>query len=139
MQRLNLIFGREPGLKRISAQAARLSATQKTWAAIAPPPFNQQCHTGLVHDGQLTLYTSSGAVAAKLKLLIPNLLKKMQKHGLEVTSIRVEVQVKSQPRARTRMRLPLSRNAAQKLLEFADKLPDSPLQQALKRMAKRAT
>ena len=30
------------------------------------------------------------------------------------------------------------KNAAQKLLEFADKLPDSPLQQALSRMAKRA-
>ncbi|HEY7986871.1 MAG TPA: DUF721 domain-containing protein [Methylophilaceae bacterium] len=137
MQRLNTIFGREPSLKGISAQAEKLSATQKIWAAIAPPPFGQQCHTGLVHDGQLTLYTSSGAVAAKLKLLIPNLLKKMQKHGLEVTSIRVEVQVKSQPRARIRERLPLSRNAAKKLLEFAQNLPDSPLQQALARMAKR--
>jgi hypothetical protein len=137
MQRLNTIFGREPSLKSISAQAEKLSATQKIWAAIAPAPFGQQCHTGLVHDGQLTLYTSSGAVAAKLKLLIPNLLKKMQKYGLEVTSIRVEVQVKSQPRARTRVRPPLSKNAAKKLLEFAKNLPDSPLQQALNRMAKR--
>jgi hypothetical protein len=138
MQRLNTIFSREPGLKSISAQAEKLSATQKIWAAIAPPPFNQQCHTGLVDDGRLTLYTSSGAVAAKLKLLAPNLLKKMQKYGLEVTSIQVEVQVKSQPRARTRLRLALSQNAAKKLLEFAKNLPDSPLQTALKRMAKRA-
>ena len=138
MQRLNSIFGREPSLKNIRAQAERLSATQKIWVATAPAPLAQQCHTGLVHDGQLTLYTSSGAVAAKLKLLIPNLLKKMQKQGLEVTSIRVEVQVKSQPPVRTGRRLPLSKNAAQRLLEFAKKLPDSPLQQALSRMAKRA-
>lgn len=138
MQRLNTIFGREPSLKSIRAQAEKLSAIQKIWVATAPRPFDQQCHTGLLLEGQLTLYTSSGAVAAKLKLLTSNLLKKMQKHGLEVTSIRVEVQVKSQPRAHTRIRLPLSRNAAQTLAEFANKLPDSPLQQALNRLAKRA-
>lgn len=139
MQRLNTIFSRDPSLKRISAQAEKLSSTQKIWAAIAPPPFNLQCHTGLLQEGQLTLYASNGAAAAKLKLLAPNLLKKLQKLGLEVTSIRVEVQVKSQPRVRTGMRQPLSRNAAKRIMEFAKDLPDSALQKALNRLAKRAS
>lgn len=138
MQRLNTLLSRDPSLKSIVAQAENQSAIQKIWAAIAPPPFNLQCHTGSIKDGQLALYTSNGAVAAKLKLLAPNLLKKLQKLGLEVTSIRVEVQVKSQPRARTRMRPPLSRNAAKSILEFAKNLPDSPLQKALNRLAKHA-
>jgi hypothetical protein len=139
MQRLNKILSRETSLKSIAAQAEKLSAIQKIWAAIAPPPFDRECHTGLVKNGQLTLYTSSGALAAKLKMLSANLLKKLQKHGLEVTSIYVEVQVKSQPRANARIRLPLSKKAASKLLEFAENLPESPLQQALGKMANRVS
>jgi hypothetical protein len=93
----------------------------------------------MIKEGQLALYTSNGAAAAKLKLLAPNLLKKLQKLGLEVTSIRVEVQVKSQPRVRTGMRQPLSKSAAKRIAEFARNLPDSPLQRALNRLAKRAS
>jgi hypothetical protein len=138
MRKLRSLLGASPELKAIALQAEQLAQIQKKWAAIAPAPFNQHCHTGLVNNGALTLYTSSNAIAAKLKLLIPSLLKKLQKEGLEVTSIRVQVQVESKPRAPTARRQHVSQSAARKLLDLAEKLPESALQSALKKLAKRA-
>lgn len=138
MRRLQSLFGTTPELKAMALQAEQLARIQKKWAAIAPAPFDQYCRTGFVRDGMLTLYTSSSAVAAKLKLLTPSLLKNLQKEGLEVTSIRVQVQVESKPRAPAARRLHVSQNAARNLLDLAETLPDSPLQAALKKLAKRA-
>lgn len=89
-----------------------------------------------MHQGQLTVYTSSGAVAAKLKMQLNGLVRKLQTQGVEVTSIRVEVQVESKPRAPARIQRRLSGQAARGLLDFAETLPDTPLRQALKRLAK---
>ena len=138
MRRLNTLLGYNPELRSLTAQAEKITQLQKIWGSIVPPPFNQNSHTGLVSNGQITVYTSNGAVAAKLKLLAPQLLKKLQKEGLEVTSIRVEVQVKSQPRAPARIPMRVSQRAAQTLLGLAKSLPDSPLRTALNRLAKRA-
>ena len=85
MRRLNTLLGYNPELRSLTAQAEKITQLQKIWGSIVPPPFNQNSHTGLVSNGQITVYTSNGAVAAKLKLLAPQLLKKLQKEGLEVT------------------------------------------------------
>jgi hypothetical protein len=138
MRRLKSLLGSNPELKTLALQAEQLAQIQKKWAAIAPAPFDQHCRTGFIRDGLLMLYTSSSAIAAKLKLLIPSLLKKLQKEGLEVTAIRVQVQVESKPRAPTAKRLHVSHSAADKLLDLAEKLPESPLRTALKKLANRA-
>jgi len=138
MRRLNTFFSSDVELKILSAQAEKIAYTQKIWGQVAPPPLNQHSHAGLIRDGQITVYTSSSAVAAKLKLLSSQLLLKLQKQGLEVTAICVEVQVKSQPRAPTRIALRITPRAAQNLLELAKTLPDSPLQSALKNLARRS-
>ena len=138
MRRLNTLFSSDVELKILSAQAEKIAYTQKIWGQVAPPPLNQHSHAGLIRDGQITVYTSSSAVAAKLKLLSSQLLLKLQKQGLEVTAICVEVQVKSQPRAPTRIALRITPRAAQNLLELAKTLPDSPLQSALKNLARRS-
>ena len=137
MRRLNTLFSSDAELKTLSAQAEKIAETQKIWGRVAPPPLNQNSHAGLIRNDQITVHTSNGAVAAKLKLLTPQLLKNLQKEGLEVTAIRVEVQVKSQPPAPTRIPPRISQSAARIILELAKKLPDSPLQSALKQLAKR--
>ena len=74
---------------------------------------------------------------AKLKLLLPTLLKNMQIKGLDVTSIRVEVQVNS---ARSKPRQPvrkLSPDAAASLSRLANTLPESPLRTAIERLSKK--
>ncbi len=86
--------------------------------------------------GQMTVYTSSNALAAKLKLLVPSLLKKLQNEGLEVTAIRVQVQVESKPRAPIAPRRHVSEASRKKLLELAENLQDSPLKAALSSLAK---
>jgi hypothetical protein len=137
MRRLNTLFGAAPELKALSMRAGDILALQKIWEAISPPPLNSHSHVGPLQHGQLTVYTPSGAIAAKLKLQLNGLIQKLQTQGVEVTSIRVEVQVQSKSIALSRPRCRLSGNAALNLLNFAETLPDEPLRKALKRLAKR--
>ncbi|GBG15500.1 uncharacterized protein NMK_3108 [Novimethylophilus kurashikiensis] len=139
MRRLNSVFGAAPELKALTARAEEAMAMQKIWEAVAPPPLNQYSHVGLVHDGELKVYTHSSAVASKLKMQINGLLKKLQNRGVEVTSIRVEVQVASVPRVPAGTAMRISRDTAKKLLKLADQLPaDSRLRKSLKQLASRA-
>jgi len=138
MRRLNTLLSSNTELKTLSAQAEKIAHIQKLWGRVTPPPLNQHSYAGLIRDGEITVYTSSSAVAAKLKLLTPQLLRNLQNEGFEVTAIRIEVQVKSQPRAPARIALRITPRAAQNLLELAKRLPDSPLQSALKKLAKRS-
>jgi len=137
MRRLNSVFG-TPELKALTARAEKAVALQKIWEAVAPPPLNKHSHVGLVHDGELKIYTHSSAVAAKLKMQLNGLLRKLQNQGVEVTSIRVEVQVASVPRVPAGTAMRISHEAAKKLLKLADELPDSRLKKSLKQLASRA-
>ncbi len=137
MRRLNSLFGAAPELKTLTARAGEIRALQKIWEAVVPSPLNQHSHVGPLQQGRMTIYTSSAAVATKLKMQLTGLLEKLQNQGVKVTSIRVEVQVVSQPRARPGVDRRLSQKTKNRLRDFADELPDSPLRQALVRMAKR--
>lgn len=136
MRRLNSLFGAAPELKMLAARAGEIRALQKIWEAVVPPPLNQHSHIGPLQQGRMTVYTSSAAVATKLKMQLTGLLEKLQNQGVKVTSIRVEVQVVSQPRARPGVDRRLSQKTKNRLRDFADELPDSPLRQAVDRLAK---
>ncbi len=135
MRRLNSVFGLAPELKTLAARAGEILALQKIWEAIAPPPLNQHSHVGPLQQGQLTVYTSSSGVASKLKMQLNGLLEKLQNQGVKVTSIRVEVQVASQPRAKPRVARALSQNTRRRLHDFAEELPNSPLRDAIAKLA----
>ncbi len=137
MRRLNKLFGTSPELKTLTARAGEILAVQKIWEAIVPPPLNLHSHPGSLQQGRMTVYTGSSAVAAKLRLQLPSLLEKLQCQGLKVTSICVEVQVVSQPRARPGIARELSQKTRRRLRDFAGQLPDSPLSRAIARMADR--
>lgn len=137
MRRLNTLFGAAPELRTLTARAEKVIALQKIWEAVTPPPLDKHSHVGLLQDGQLTVYTRSSAVAAKLKMQLTGLVKKLQNQGVEVTSIRVEVQVASLPRVPAGTPLRISREAAKSLLKLADALPDSTLKKSLQRLASR--
>lgn len=137
MRRLNSVFGLAPELKTLAARAGEILALQKIWEAIAPPPLNQHSHVGPLQQGQLTVYTSSSGVASKLKMQLNGLLEKLQNQGVKVTSIRVEVQVASQPRAKPRVVRALSQNTCRRLRDFAEELPNSPLRDAVAKLAEK--
>lgn len=138
MRRMRALFNDNLELQSLIHHAGDLSRLQKIWASVAPENLREFSMAGGLKNRRITVYATNGAVAAKLKLLAPTLLKNLQIKGLEVTSIRVEVQVQSLQRQPRKPAKTLSRQAAKSLHSLADTLPESPLKSALENLANKA-
>lgn len=137
MRRFNVLFKENTELAALLGQADSLTASQKIWNTILPDALKPFTQAGSVKHKRLTVYADNGAVAAKIKLLLPSLLAKLQKQGLEVTSIRVEMQVKSSPRKSVKPVRSISPEAASNLRKLADELSGSALGEALDKLSRR--
>lgn len=137
MRRINALFKDNAELAALSGQADSLAVSQKIWQTVVPDPLNNFTQAGGIKHKRLTVYADNGAIAAKIKLLLPSLLKKLQKQGLEVTSIRVEVQVKSSSRKHEKTPRSISPLASSSLEKMAEQLHGSALGEALARLARR--
>jgi hypothetical protein len=138
MQRLNALFKENAEFRALVGEAGKHAWLQKIWASIVPPALQPFTQAGSVKHRRITVFADNGAVAAKLKLLAPNLLKNLQNKGVEVTSIRVEVQAKSLRNAPEKPARSISAKAAASLSGLAEKLPDSPLRHALDQLVQRS-
>lgn len=128
-------------LRPLAEEARRLNdlnqmLSQSLPAAFAPCVSVKRCRAGV-----LILLAENAAVATKLKQLAPRLLTSYRKLGVEVTSIRIEVQVNP-----TRVEVvPQSKKEAlpieniKYLKNLADRLPNSPLKAAVAAMVARHT
>jgi hypothetical protein len=106
----------------------------------ALPPSLAACIT--VADGrppELHLAAASGAAAALLRQRAPDLLRTLVADGCEFTGIRVRVQArpKSAPRANS-LKKQIDALAGVRLMATAEALGESPLAEALKRLARRS-
>ncbi len=137
MRPFNAVSQNHTELSALVARAKQLTQVQAIWQSIAPAPLKAYTQAGTVQHKRLTIYAENGAIAAKIKLLLPSLLIQLQKQGLEVTSIRVQVQVQSIRQSTQKPLRSLTPQAAQQLSEFAEQLADSPLAQSIRRLAKR--
>ena len=137
MRKFGTLWQQDSTLQTLSAQAEHINALQKTWETAIPPSLKRHCHAGLLTNQQLTVYAASGTIAAKLKLLTSSLLTKLKSQGLEVTAIRVKVQVKSEPQQPVKAVRSLSPATVGELEKLAESLPDSPLRKSLKQLAGR--
>lgn len=137
MRRLDALMKAHAGLQSFARQASELTQLQQLWKDSVPPPLEPYCQVGSLRQRRITIFADNGAVAAKLKLLTPTLMKNLQNKGLEVTSIRVEVQVPSRARPSQHAKRKLSLPASDCLRKMAETLPDSPLRLALERLSKR--
>lgn len=126
-----------PNLQTLLQQAQKLQALQNAWNEIAPKPLAAASRIGAVRGQTLIVYASNGAVAAKLRQLAPSLLEKMQKRGVEVTAIRVDVQVEAPPPGKKPKDLAISPNALNDLEKLESSLADSPLKNALHTLIQR--
>ena len=107
---------------------------QQHYAKIAPPSllkFSQVLH---IEQNLLTLSANNGAVAAKLRQLVPELIRQLQLQGCEVTGIQVRVQVTEPVATHSALPSSLSTEGKQQLSELAATLADSPLKNALQRL-----
>ena len=126
-------------LRTLAREARRIAELQQVFLKIAPQPLTQACCVKQLRAGTLFLSAENAAIAAKLKQLAPRLLTAYQKLGFEVTSIRVEVQVKEAAPDTASKRAPkrLSTDTIENLERLAAGLEDSPLKQALTNLAAR--
>lgn len=126
-----------PNLQEILQQAQKLLVLQKTWDEVAPKPLATASRVGAVRQQTLVVYANNGAVAGKLRQLVPSLLEKIQKRGVEVTAIRVDVQVAALPPCKKTKDLMVSHNALSSLEKLEQSLADSPLKNALHTLIQR--
>ena len=129
---------KQPELVALKAKTKEAQIAQTIWLNVSPENLAQCSHAYRLKDKQLSVFADNNAVAAKIKLLIPSLLIKLEKQGCEVTAIRVKVQVKSTPETPTKPVKKLSHHAATELTILAEKLTGTSLGDALARLAKKA-
>jgi len=119
------------------AKAQALSALQRHFASVAPPHLVQSGQPQVLglQLGILSIAVANAAVAAKLRQLAPELAIMMQNKGCEVSGIRVKVQVSYDLPQPEPVLHKLGKPAQHALNELSNNLNDSPLKQALKKLA----
>ncbi|MFZ3088534.1 MAG: DciA family protein [Methylotenera sp.] len=137
MQRFNTIL-KHPELNALNARNQQTQTAQKIWEAIAPDNLAQFSHASSIKNQQFTVFADNNVVAAKIKLLLPSLLIKLQKQECEVTAIRVKVQVKSTPQPKLKPSKKLSPMAVNQLKQLGKKLSGTTLGDALDKLIKNA-
>lgn len=135
VQQFKSLLSGNPELRPLLTKAQALSGLQRQFTSVAPH-YLAQCSQVLgLQFGTLSIGVANATAAAKLRQLAPELVVMMQNMGCEVSQIRVRVQVafsRNPPKPSPRT---LSKTAQGALKELGKKLGDSPLRNALEKMA----
>lgn len=129
-----------PEHQRLFSYTEKLTAMQQVFMKIAPPQLAQHCALGALVEGDLTIYARSGAIAAKLRQMLPSLLLKFRARGYEVTAIRIAVQANYNSITDTQKvakRLEIGQAGLESLSDLVSALPASPLRTAVAHLLKR--
>lgn len=127
----------DSGFARLAGHAARLLRLQRIFESAAPAPLARSARVANFKLGKLVIHAENGAVAAKIRQIIPTLFDVFRNEVAEVTGIQVSVQPRqtvgySAPAATHQ---PLGEHAREELKALADRLPaDSPLSRSLRRL-----
>jgi hypothetical protein len=81
-----------PEHQRLFNHVEKLTEMQRAFKKIMLPNLGKHCALGGFSEGSLTICANNGAIAAKLRHMLPSLLLKLQAAGYEVTAIRIAVQ-----------------------------------------------
>mgnify|MGYP001182262666 FL=1 len=128
-------------LARLSAHAGRLVKLQRVFEQIAPAYLTASSHVANLKLGKVVIHADSGAVAAKLRQMLPSLVDEFSLKGAEITEIQVKVQpsgVALQHKKRV-VAAAVGSPAKTGLSRLAEELPaGSPLKEAVERLVKRS-
>jgi hypothetical protein len=102
---------------------------------VIPLSLKRGCHVLQFKQQTLTLSAENGAIASKLRQMTTELVSKLHDIGCEVTLIQVVVQVSTPTHMPPTEKRTISLSGKTRLTEFADSLDDSPLKDALNRLA----
>jgi hypothetical protein len=136
------LLGENAELMPLAQRLERIKRLQRRYRTLVPEPLVEASRVCAIDGTTVVVMATSGPVAAALRQIAPRLLqglreaaRKSSKHSgdQELTSIRIEVQVKDgTPRRRVIARPEIPREA---LGRVAEGLADSPLKEALERLA----
>lgn len=127
------------GLARLTDHADRLLRLQRIFESAVPRPLVRGARVANFKLGRLVIYADNGAVAAKLRQIVPTLRGAFANSAAEVTGIEIKVQPREGDSARRSpvTPVPLGSRAKHGLTSLADRLPEnSPLVRALRRLVR---
>lgn len=128
----------EAHVARLTAHAGRLLQLQRQLELALPRQLAKVVRVANYRLGKVIVHAANGAVAAKVRQIVPGLVETYRQNGTEVNEIDVKVQpiqpIHAKPTEEAHK--PLGAKAKQGLTSFAQKLPaDTPLRLALERLA----
>ncbi len=138
-RKLSALIENTAGLSALTRTMQRLAALQRLYEVCAPPDLARASRVVGDRNGMLVIAADNGAIAAKLKQLLPRLLKTLQKQRAQVTGIQVQVQVNkvtSTARARP-AKTPLPVDLIDNFDDLSKRVKDPELRDALARFAAR--
>ena len=125
------------GIAPLLPQARRLIELREILAALLPESLARYCSIANYKQGKVVIFAANGAIAAKLKLMLPTLSEQLSKRAMEVTGLEVCVQpLDSDPQV-VEKAAKMSPEAASGLARLSEQLPDSELKIALGKFASR--
>ena len=128
----------EANVARLTAHAERLLQLQRQLEAALPRQLTQVVRVANYRLGKVVILAANGAVAAKVRQIIPGLVEKYRQNGAEVNEIEIKVQPASPIKAKTTKDEPavIGERAKRGLTDLARTLPpDAPMRLALERLA----
>lgn len=139
MLKINRIFTHNHELKPLLEEAYDRQQLQKLWSAVAPE-LSKLSQVLAVEHGILTIGAQSGAVASKIQLLETGLIRRIEDFcqnsqkikGLNLSAIKVKVQVKSRLKPKQKRIKSPSNQALSTLEACADKIENPALEAALR-------
>lgn len=131
------LLDREMNVAKLTAHAGRLLQLQRQLEVALPRQLAKVVRVANFRLGKVVLHAANGAVAAKLRQVLPGLVEHYRQNGTEINEIEVKVQPMrpSTPNKIEERTANIGDSAKQGLTSFAQKLPeDAPLRAALERL-----
>ncbi|TMH83871.1 MAG: DUF721 domain-containing protein [Betaproteobacteria bacterium] len=125
------------GIAPLMPQARRLIELREILAAVLPESLARCCSIANFKQGKVVIFAANGAIAAKLKLMLPTLLEQLSKRAMEVTGLEVCVQPLASDLQVVEKSAKMSVEAADGLAQLCEQLPDSELKITLANIAAR--
>ena len=125
------------GIAPLMPQARRLIELREILAAILPESLARCCSIANYKQGKVVIFAANGAIAAKLKLMLPTLSEQLSKRAKEVTGLEVCVQPLAPNPQVAEKSVKMSPGAALEMAKVCEQLPDSELKTTLGRFASR--
>lgn len=137
--RIGALIGQLPELQAISRRTARTLALQAALKDALTANLAAATSITVSNAGELLFFADNGAMAAKLKQLAPRVRALLRQRGIEVTGVRVQVQVGLRHNPLQQKRISISETAGIAVMDLARRLGNSPLGQALERLGRRGS